>query len=96
MTVKRNNPLRRIAVGMSLAIDYSEGALLLIDTINKEVVATSLDASGRKREVWRGAGSMSSHGLPVRRSPRRSKKIILHQASHTSTNRWLASSSARA
>lgn len=50
-----------IDVGMSPAINYSEGALLLIDTVNGEVVATSLDAGGKRKEVWRGAGSLSSH-----------------------------------
>ena len=46
-----------IDVGMSPAIDYSKGALLLISTSGNEVVATSLDAEGKKREVWRGTGS---------------------------------------
>ncbi|HWN98796.1 MAG TPA: metallophosphoesterase [Blastocatellia bacterium] len=46
-----------IDVGMSPAIDYSKGALLLIDAIGNEVVATSLDAEGRKREVWRETSS---------------------------------------
>ena len=37
-----------IDVGMSPAIDYSKGALLLIETGGKEMLATRLDADGRK------------------------------------------------
>jgi hypothetical protein len=48
-----------IDVGMSPAIDYSKGALLLIDASGNEVVATSFDADGRKTEVWRGPSSQS-------------------------------------
>lgn len=44
-----------IDVGMSPAINYSKGALLLINRSGNEVVATSLDADGRKSEVWRAA-----------------------------------------
>lgn len=36
-----------IDVGMSPAVDYSKGALLLIETHGKEVLTTSLDADGR-------------------------------------------------
>ena len=43
-----------IDVGMSPAVDYSKGALLVISTSGREVVATSFDAEGKKREVWRG------------------------------------------
>jgi Calcineurin-like phosphoesterase. len=57
---QRDGRIFLIDVGMSPAIDYSQGALLLIDTINQEVVATSLDASGKRKEVWRGGGSLSS------------------------------------
>ncbi|MEK6301692.1 MAG: metallophosphoesterase [Acidobacteriota bacterium] len=46
-----------IDVGMSPAIDYSKGALLLINTSGGEKVATSLDAEGKKREIWRGPSS---------------------------------------
>jgi len=46
-----------IDVGMSPAVDYSKGALLLINVVNNEVVATSLDADGRKKELWRGESS---------------------------------------
>jgi hypothetical protein len=46
-----------IDVGMSPAIDYSKGALLLITSNRNEVVANSLDAAGRRSEVWRGTGS---------------------------------------
>jgi Calcineurin-like phosphoesterase len=44
-----------IDVGMSPAIDYSKGALLLIDTVGGAVVATALDADGTKKEIWRTA-----------------------------------------
>lgn len=43
-----------IDVGMSPAIDYSKGLLLLINTNGNEVVATSLDADGQRKEVCRG------------------------------------------
>jgi hypothetical protein len=43
-----------IDVGMSPAIDDSEGALLLIDRRGSEDIATSLDARGTKRELWHG------------------------------------------
>jgi len=46
-----------IDVGMSPAIDYSKGALLLINVDNNEAVATSLDADGRKKELWRAESS---------------------------------------
>jgi len=42
-----------IDVGMSPAIDYSKGALLLIDTVDGTVVATTLDADGTRKEIWR-------------------------------------------
>ena len=42
-----------IDAGMSPAIDYSKGALLLIDTANGKTVAASLDANGTKKELWR-------------------------------------------
>ena len=42
-----------IDVGMSPAIDYSKGALLLIDTAGGSVVATTLDSDGTKKEIWR-------------------------------------------
>jgi len=45
---------------MSPAIDYSKGALLLIDPSGNEVVATTFDADGRKTEVWRGPSSNRS------------------------------------
>jgi len=44
-----------IDVGMSPAIDYSKGALLIIDIDNNETVATSLDANGVRKELWRAA-----------------------------------------
>jgi len=43
-----------IDVGMTPEFDYSKGALLLIDRKDGLDVATSLDASGARREVWRG------------------------------------------
>jgi len=43
-----------IDVGMSPAIDYSKGALLLIDRKGGEDVATSLDASGARKVLWHG------------------------------------------
>ena len=42
-----------IDVGMSPAIDYSKGALLLIDTVGEAVVATAVNADGTKKEIWR-------------------------------------------
>jgi hypothetical protein len=44
-----------IDVGMSPAIDYSRGALLVIDSDEREVTATALDPDGVKRQVWRTA-----------------------------------------
>jgi len=46
-----------IDVGMSPAIDYSKGALLLIDTVGRTLVATTLDADGTKKEIWRTPSS---------------------------------------
>ncbi|PYQ45271.1 MAG: hypothetical protein DMF77_04620 [Acidobacteria bacterium] len=43
-----------IDVGMTPEFDYSKGALLLIDRKDGLEVATPLDASGARREVWRG------------------------------------------
>jgi len=43
-----------IDVGMTPDFDYSKGALLLIDRKDGQDVATSLDASGTRKEVWRG------------------------------------------
>jgi len=43
-----------IDVGMTPEFDYSKGALMLIDRKDGLDVATSLDASGARREVWRG------------------------------------------
>ena len=43
-----------IDVGMTPEFDYSKGALLLIDRKEGQDVATSIDASGARREVWRG------------------------------------------
>ena len=46
-----------IDVGMSPAIDYSKGALLLIDKVGGTIVATALDADGTKKEIWRSPTS---------------------------------------
>jgi hypothetical protein len=43
-----------IDVGMTPEFDYSKGALLLIDRKDGQDVATEVDASGARREVWRG------------------------------------------
>ncbi len=43
-----------IDTGMSPAVNYSKGALLRIETIGNETIATSVDADGNKREIWRG------------------------------------------
>ncbi|MBK9707359.1 MAG: hypothetical protein IPO77_10250 [Acidobacteria bacterium] len=45
-----------IDVGMSPAIDYSKGALLIIQSVGKTTVARSLDAAGNKIELWPTAG----------------------------------------
>jgi hypothetical protein len=47
--VRDHGRLFVIDVGMSPAIDYSEGAVLLIDRVADEEVATSLDAAGARR-----------------------------------------------
>jgi len=44
----------RIDVGMTPSVDYSKGALLLIDRQGGSDVATSLDADGKRQELWRG------------------------------------------
>jgi hypothetical protein len=49
-----------IDVGMSPAIDDSQGALLLIDRQGAQDVAAALDASGARREVWRGPAAHGS------------------------------------
>jgi hypothetical protein len=43
-----------IDVGMTPEFDYSKGALLFIDRKDGQDVATEVDASGARREVWRG------------------------------------------
>jgi hypothetical protein len=43
-----------IDVGMSPAIDYSVGALLIIDHVGQTDVASVFDAAHGKREIWRG------------------------------------------
>jgi Calcineurin-like phosphoesterase len=49
-----------IDVGMSPAIDYSKGALLLIETARGTVQATTLDADGAKNDLWRTSTSNPS------------------------------------
>jgi hypothetical protein len=44
----------RIDVGMTPPVDYSKGALLFIDRQGGTDVATSLDADGTRKELWRG------------------------------------------
>ena len=44
----------RIDVGMTPSVNYSKGALLLIDRQGGEEVATSLDADGNRIQLWRG------------------------------------------
>jgi len=51
-----------IDVGMSPAVNDGEGALLLIDRNGADEVATSFDASGARREMWRGPASSSADG----------------------------------
>lgn len=46
-----------IDVGMSPAIDYSKGALLLLAKVGGTVVATALDADGTRKEIWRTPSS---------------------------------------
>ena len=46
--------LFRIDVGMTPPVNYSKGALLLIDRKDGAEVATSLDADGQRQELWRG------------------------------------------
>ena len=58
---EENGKIFLIDIGMSPAIDYSKGALLMITTTGSEVVATSVDADGRRKEVWRGTSSRISN-----------------------------------
>jgi hypothetical protein len=51
---KNDGRLFLIDVGMTRAFDYSKGALLLIDRKDGQDVATSADASGTRKELWRG------------------------------------------
>jgi hypothetical protein len=44
----------RIDVGMTPSVNYSKGALLFIDRQGGNDVATSLDADGTRKELWRG------------------------------------------
>jgi hypothetical protein len=48
-----------IDVGMTRAFDYSKGALLFIDRKGGQDVATWMDASGTRRELWRGPAASS-------------------------------------
>jgi len=45
----------RIDVGMTPPVNYSKGALLFIDRQGGNDVATSLDADGKRQELWRGS-----------------------------------------
>jgi len=44
----------RIDVGMTPPVNYSKGALLFVDRQGGTDVATSLDADGARKELWRG------------------------------------------
>jgi hypothetical protein len=44
----------RIDVGMTPPVNYSKGALLLVDRQGGTEVVTSLDADGKRQELWRG------------------------------------------
>lgn len=44
----------RIDVGMTPPVNYSKGALLFIDRQGGTDVATTLDADGTRKELWRG------------------------------------------
>lgn len=56
MEQRDDGKLVLIDVGMSPAVDYSRGALLLIDRQGGDDVATSVDAAGNRTELWRGPG----------------------------------------
>ena len=49
-----------IDVGMSPAVDYSKGALFVIDTKDNQTIATSVDADGNKKEIWRSGNGAST------------------------------------
>ena len=66
---KYNGRIFAIDVGMSPAINDGEGALLLIDRNGADEVATSFDASGARREMWRGRAFSSSGGATAARHP---------------------------
>jgi hypothetical protein len=51
---KHGGKIFRIDVGMTPAVNYSKGALLLIDRQGTTEVATSLDADGNRKQLWRG------------------------------------------
>lgn len=46
--------LFRIDCGMSPDINYSQGALFRVELLNGEEIASSLEADGKVRELWRG------------------------------------------
>lgn len=54
MTTKKDGKLVLIDVGMSPAIDYSAGALLVVHRRGGEEEAASVDATGRRTVLWRG------------------------------------------
>jgi hypothetical protein len=64
MDVRHHGEVFIIDVGMSPAIDYSKGALLFIDRKGREEVATAMDASGTRSELWRGGAATSSAPAP--------------------------------
>ena len=61
MGQEKDGRLFLIDVGMSPAMDYSKGALLLIDQAGSEVTATSLEADGKRKELWRGKRAKDSY-----------------------------------
>ena len=50
----------RIDVGMTPVFDYSRGELMLIDRQGGTDVVTAADATGKRREVWRGPATPAS------------------------------------
>jgi hypothetical protein len=51
---KHGGKIFRIDVGMTATVNYSKGALLLIDRQGTTEVATSFDADGNRKPLWRG------------------------------------------
>jgi hypothetical protein len=45
---------------MTPTVNYSKGALLLIDRQGSTEVATSFDADGNRKQLWRGPAGSST------------------------------------